>query len=76
MRGRFPSQSGYKPGYGQDGVHLSELPVQVSSYYYLRTCILLDDVYSQVDYGICSFDDEAFLPRFQIHIQDVHLLPS
>ena len=30
--GRLPLQGGYKPGYGQEGVHLAELPIQVTSY--------------------------------------------
>ena len=75
MCGCFPSQSGYKPGYGHEGVYLIELAIQVSSYYDLCTCILLDDVLGQVDHGLCSLANEAFLPRFQVHVQDVHLLP-
>ena len=76
MCGCFPSQGGYKLGYGQQGVHLTELAIQVSSYDDLRSCILLDDVLSQVNHRLSPFNDKAFLPGVQVHIQDVHLLPS
>ena len=56
-------------------MHLAELPVQVPAYDDLGACILLDDVLSQVNYGVCPFYHEALLPGFQILIQDVHLLP-
>ena len=74
--GLFRSQIGGKPGYGQEGVHFAELAVQVSSYYNLRACILLHYVLGQVNYGLCSLANEAFLSRFQVHVQDVHLLTS
>ena len=57
-------------------MHLAELPVQVAAYDDLGACILLDDVLSQVDHGLCSLANEALLPRFQVHVQDVHLLTS
>ena len=57
-------------------MQFAELAVQVSSYYDICTCILLDDVLTQVNNGFCSLANEAFLPRFQVQVQDVHLLPS
>ena len=57
-------------------MQFAELAVQVTSYYDLRTCVLLHYVLGQVDHGLCSLANEAFLPRFQVHVQDVHLLPS
>ena len=56
-------------------MHLIELAIQVSSYDDLGTRVLLDDVLSQVDHRLGPFDDEALLPGFQVHIQDVPYFP-
>ena len=57
-------------------MQFAELAVQVPSYYDLCSCVLFHYVLGQVDHGLCSLNHEAFLPRFQVHVQDVHLLAS
>jgi hypothetical protein len=57
-------------------VDFRHLPVQVTSYDDLGLCILSDDALHKTDDCLCSLYHEAFLTRFQVHVEDVDLLAA
>jgi hypothetical protein len=57
-------------------VDFLHLPVEVSADDDLGLCILSDDALHKTDDCLCSLHHEAFLTRFQVHVEDVDLLPA
>ena len=57
-------------------VNLRQLPIHVSSYDDLGLPILPDDAFHEADDCLRSLHHEAFLPWFQVHVEDVDLLPA